>query len=193
MFVLVTLVNACWLLAFFGTLIADPSEIDGAAVGGFVILEFILLCFWVPLLRALRGRSPILRGRPVLRTSGFGRHQRGYPALRARAGVEFPDDGPLERLGRAEQALGNALYQLNLRLDENLLTREQIAALRVTGIEVSAWLSADGLPARQRGDGIRRFTDLARAAEDLLAGKAGAADVDRARDRLVQLTTQRWR
>jgi hypothetical protein len=137
------------------------------------------------------------------------RNQRGYPALteadfrdamrlpgrkrKARADVDFPDDGPLERLGRAEQALGNALYQLNLRPQDNLLSREQISALRVTGIEVSAWLSADGLPRRQLNDGIRHFADLAHTTENLLVGRASAADVDKARDRLVQLTTQRWR
>lgn len=204
LFVLVTLANAFWLLAFFGTLIAEPSDIDGDAVLGFVVLEFILVCLWLPLLLALRRRG--VRG---LRTMRFGRHQRYYPALteadfqdamrlpgrkrRARADVEFPDDGPPERLGRAEQALGNALYQLNLRPQDNLLSREQISALRVTGIEVSAWLSADGLPKRQLNDGIRHFADLAKAVEHLLVGRASAAEVDKARDRLVQLTTQRWR
>lgn len=201
LFVLVTLANAFWLLAFFGTLITDSSQIDGDAVLGFAVLEFILICLWVPLFRAVRGRG--------LRTMRFGRHQRDYPALteadfrdamrlpgrkrRSTANVDFPDDGPLERLGRAEQALGDALYQLNLRPQDNLLSREQISALRVTGIEVSAWLSADGLPRRQVNDGIRHFADLAQTVENLLVGRAGAGDVEKARDRLVQLTTQRWR
>jgi hypothetical protein len=199
--VLVTLANAVWLLAFFGTLIAQPSDIDSDAVLGFVVLQVILVCLWLPLLFALRRRG--------LRRARSGRRQRGYLALteadfraamrlpgrnrRAAADVDLPDDGPLERLGRAEQALGNALYQLNLRPQDNLLSREQISALRVTGIEVSAWLSTDGLPRRQVNDGIRHFADLAQSVENLLVGKAGPADVDKARDRLVQLTTQRWR
>jgi hypothetical protein len=209
LFVLLTLANAFWLLGFFGTLITDPSEIDGDAVLGFAVLEFILICLWVPLFRAVRRRGPRAmrlrrRGPRAMRL-----RRRGYPALteadfrdamrlpgrkrKARADVDLPDDGPLERLGRAEQALGNALYQLNLRPQDNLLSREQISALRVTGIEVSAWLSADGLPRRQLNDGIRHFADLAHTTENLLVGRASAADVDKARDRLVQLTTQRWR
>ncbi len=219
LFVLLTLANAFWLIAFSSALIADPSDIDGDAVTGFVVSQLILVCLWVPLflrvwrLRVWRLRAWRLRargrGRHGLPAMRFGRHERAArplteadfrAALRlpgrkrnAEAGVVFQDDGPLARLASAEQALGNALYQLDLRRDSHGLSREWISALRVTGVEASAWLTSDGPSARNVRDGVRRYLDLAKETENFLIGTASAQDVDRARDRLVQLTTRSWR
>lgn len=200
LFALVSLAGAFWLVAFFGTLIADPGEIDSDAVVGFIVLQVILAAFWFPLFRAVRRRRPRRRDqrryfpRAQYRPSPLGRHELGVnlgiPRM-AKADLVFRDDGPPERLARAEQALGNALYQLDLRREDHQLTREQISVLRVTGIDASAWLT--GRTGRHVNDGIKRFADLAQATENFLVGKASAADLDKAKDRLVQLTTRHWR
>ncbi|HEY2700391.1 MAG TPA: hypothetical protein VGJ45_33365, partial [Pseudonocardiaceae bacterium] len=103
----------------------------------------------------------------------------------------------LARLAVAEQALGNALYELDLRRGSHALTREQISALRVTALDASAWLRTNAdyatvLPfgkrpsARRIQNGVRRYTDLARQAQDFLAGRAGVAQLDSARESLAR-------
>jgi hypothetical protein len=226
--VLVTLVDAFWLVAFLGTLIFDSGDIEGFGdVVAFLIVQLVLTSFWIPLFRAVRGRRFVgPRGFPrrgqwrrfprAIRPTPTGRHalptNPSAPrtaitqaamrdALRlpgakrnATATVDLPDDGRLGGLARAEQVLGNALYQLDLCRGSHELTKARISELRLTGVEVSALLTtrADPLgpvrmPARQLKDGIRRLTDLALVAERLLVGKAHAADVDEAMRRLAQL------
>lgn len=114
------------------------------------------------------------------------------------AKVEFVDTGKQARLARAEQALGNALYELDQRRGRHELSKEQISALRVTGVVASAWLStqsdlaagrvlATRTASRHLEEGIRLLTDLAQEAQGFLSGRVSAAQLDQARDRLVRL------
>lgn len=128
------------------------------------------------------------------------REARRLPGARrnAEAKVEFVDRGKRVRLDQAEQALGNALYQLDLRRGSHELTREQISALRVTGVVASAWLSTQSdlaagrvfgtrTASHQLEEGVRLLTDLAQQAQAFVNGKVGADRLDEARDRLVRL------
>ncbi|HJP77203.1 MAG TPA: hypothetical protein VJ914_23240 [Pseudonocardiaceae bacterium] len=116
---------------------------------------------------------------------------------KAEAEVGFVDSGRRVRLDRAEQVLGNALYQLDLRRGSHELSKEQISTLRVTGVVAGAWLSTQsdlasggvfGTRASPRlEEGIQLLIDLAQQAQDFLLGKVGADRLEAARDRLVRL------
>ena len=233
-FILVTLIDSFWLLAFFGTLIFDPGGINGAGdVIGFLIIQTVLTGFWIPLFRRLRGgrpgsnRSPGSNRRPpgrgvrrfvqrTIQPTPYGRHTLAGDPVRPRTGLStrqvdyaawltrqdradtgLPEDGMLARLAAAEQALGNALYELDLRRGGHSLTREQISALRLAGLDASARLTTQAdfdftVPRgvrkakKQIQDGVRRYADLACEAENFLVGRAGVADLDRARESLIR-------
>ena len=209
-FTLVSLLDAFWLLAFFITLISDPGGIGGSdGVIGFAVIQIVLTSFWIPLLRAIRRhRRFALRTNQTrragageflpqvsVRPAPAGRHQPGYDPLADEHASRLSDREQFA-LSRAEQALGNVLYQLDLHRGSHQLTRAQIAALRVTGLNASARLAtlADPLssiwqgrtPSRQIADGIRRYADLAQETENFLVGRVSAAAVEQARDGLVQ-------
>lgn len=225
--ILVSLVDAVWLVAFLGTLIFDPSDINGwSDVVFFLVVQIILTGIWLPLHRGIRGgklgpnRPPGRSARRLfqraIRPAPHGRHtlasnpvgprtalspwqivDASWLTRTGRPDVDLPEDGTLARLAVAEQALGNALYELDLRRGSHALTREQISALRVTALDASAWLHTNAdyatvLPfgrrpsARRIQDGVRRYTDLARQAQDFLAGRAGVAQLDSARESLAR-------
>jgi hypothetical protein len=216
-----------WPVSFFGTVIFDPSDIDGASdVITFLVGQAILTGFWLSLYFRVRGNRrgpshPSARAarRLVLRAllpPPYGQHAlasdptgprtalsssrinaTSWPKRMERQDIDLPEDGSLARLAVAEQALGNALYELDLRRGSHPLTRERIAALRVTGLEASAWLTTQAdlavyLPRGKRPaataiqDGVRRYTDLAREAENFLAGKVGVARLDSTREALAR-------
>lgn len=231
-FGLISLLGAFWLVAFFGTLIFDPSDIDGLSdVVLFLVVQVILTGIWLPLYRGVRG-ARIPSGPPgrsarrlvarAVRPRPAGRHtlasnpigprtalsaqQINYASWLSgvarldREGLGLSEDGggPLARLASAEQALGNALYELDRH---HALSRERISALRVAGLEASAWLvtNADLAAFRPRGmrrvaeqiqDGVRRYTDLARATENFLVGRVGIAQLEAARAALVCATSE---
>ena len=225
--ILVSLVDAVWLVAFLGTLIFDPSDINGwSDVVFFLVVQIILTGIWLPLHRGVRGGKPGPNRPPgrsarrlfqrAIRPAPHGRHtlasnpigprtalspwqlvDASWLTRTGRPDVGLPEDGTLARLAVAEQALGNALYELDLRRGSHALTRERISALRVTGLEASAWLTTRAelavvMPRSSRSaatkveDGVRRYTDLARQAQDFLAGRAGVAQLDSARESLAR-------
>lgn len=237
--VVVSLADLFWLVAFFGTAIFDPGDINGMSdVSMFLIVQAILTGSWLLLRRALRGgrlgsnRGIPNRGIPnrssgrgarrlvrrAIRPTPQGRHAlAGNPTgtgprtglsawqidsvswlTRAdRVDVDILSTDTLARLAAAEQALGNALYELDLRRGTHSLSRERISALRVAGLEASAWLSteADRATVLSRGtrpsasrvrDGVRRYADLARKTEDFLVGRTSVADLDSACESLAR-------
>jgi hypothetical protein len=228
-FVVVSLVDAIWLVSFLGTLIFDPIDIDGwSDVRLFLIVQVILTGVWLPLFRGVRGSKagpnrPPGRGarrlvRRAIRPAPYGKHsiagnptgprtalsprQISFTSWLGRADqqdIGLPEDGTLARLAAAEQALGNALYELDRRRGSHQLSKERIATLRVTALEASARLTTQAdlatlLPRRTRPaatqiqDGVRRYTDLAREAENFLAGRVSVAQLDNARESLARST-----
>jgi hypothetical protein len=121
---------------------------------------------------------------------------------RATAGrLESMTDNPLNELERAEQSLGDTLYQLDLSRGRRRLSREQITALRITGLRASSWLNGQadqvaavrfgaGLAVGRLSDGVARYAEFAREAADFLTGRVGTRELDGARHRLVQLIEQ---
>ena len=223
-FVVFSLLDAFWLCAFFGTLIFDPSDIDGMSdVVVFLVGQTILTGILLPTYRGVRRTKPGPRRPPArrlirraIRPAPHGRHTlatnptgprtalsprqidaTSWLTRSDRQTVDLPEDGTLVRLAEAEQALGNALYELDLCRGRHSLTRERISAMRVTGLQASAWLTTqadrDAVPWRGRRraakrlqDGVRHYAELASQAEDFLAGRASAAQLGHAHEALAR-------
>jgi hypothetical protein len=92
------------------------------------------------------------------------------------------------KLERVEQLLGNALYQLDLTRGQHSLTWAQAAEIRTVGVRASTWLNSrkefgvradlgDDVVADQLKVGVQRYSQLAKAAEGLLAGQVEVAVV----------------
>ena len=106
---------------------------------------------------------------------------------------------PINKLSDIERSIGDALYRLDRTRNRHRLTRQQLAEVRIVGLEASAWLSDHAhrvdvyghaaLSDEQVADGIDRYESLARAAEDLAAGRSDLTGLTWALDRLRALVT----
>jgi hypothetical protein len=144
-----------------------------------------------------------LAGNPIGPRTGLSANQISYaswlPGVTRldQEGMGLPEDsGLLDGLALAEQALGNALYELDVR---HALSREKIVALRTAALEASARLTTEADWIAHRPSGTRKtikrihgavslYTDLATEAENFLGGRIDAAQLDAAREALVSST-----
>ena len=153
-------------------------------------------------LRVAFGSPPPSRSRPR-RTTGYYRDtapgQQQTVARRAGTAPGISGARTQLTLSDIERSIGDALYRLDRTRNRHRLTRQQLAEVRIVGLEASAWLSDHAhrvdvyghaaLSDEQVADGIDRYESLARAADDLAAGRGDLTGLTWALDRLRALVT----